>query len=133
MLKSGAKIKDLQLTTHKRVLNAIAVYSISAVNIMRINYLARFYPEMNAIDAGFEIGQLKLLFAYVKTHIKKSVRFDQHAPPNIRQTVIYIARIGGFTNFSNQPFPGLKTFWRGWNNFNLILNTAFAINVNELS
>lgn len=132
VLKSGAKVKDLQLNTAKRVLNAVATYSISAVNVMRINYLARFYPEVNALDAGFELWQLKVLFAYIKTHINKNIQFDDKEPPNIRQTVIYIARIGGFTNYSNQPFPGLKTFWRGWNNFNLILNTAFAINVNEL-
>ena len=100
---------------------------------MRINYLARFYPDMNAVQAGFEIWQLKVLFAYVKTHINKNVCFDVSAPPDIRKTVIFIARMGGFTNFSNQGFPGLKTFWKGWNNCNLSLNTAFAINVNELS
>lgn len=132
VLKSGAKVKELQLNTAKRVLNAVATYSISAVNVMRINYLARFYPEVNALDAGFELWQLKVLFAYIKTHIKKNIQFNDKEPPNIRQTVIYIAQIGGFTNYSNQPFPGLKTFWRGWNNFNLILNTALAINVNEL-
>lgn len=130
-LKSGAKIKDLQLTTPKRVLNAVACYSISAVNIMRMNYLARACPEMTALDAGFEIKQLKILFAYVKKHISKNITFDKDHPPTIRQVIIFIARIGGFTNFSNQPFPGLKTFWRGWNIFNFIL-TAYAINVNEL-
>ena len=132
VLKSGAKIKDLQLHEPQRVLNAIAVYSISAVNVMRINYLARFHPGMDAVQAGFEIWHLKVLFAYVKAHIDKRVIFNKNAPPDIRQTVIYIARMGGFTNFSNQVFPRLKTFWKGWNNFNLALNTAFAINVNEL-
>lgn len=132
-LKSGAKVKELQLKTPQRVLNAIAAYSISVVNVMRINYLARIYPETNAIEAGFEIWHLKVLFAYVKAHINKRIFFDENDPPNIRQTVILIARMGGFTNFSNQPFPGLKTFWKGWNNFNLAINTVFAINVNELN
>ena len=133
VLKSGAKVKELQLHEPQRVLNAVAAYSISAVNIMRINYLARFYPDISALEAGFNLWQLKVLFAYITTHINKKAAFDKNAPPNIRQTVVYIAQMGGFTNFSNQDFPGLKTFWKGWNNFNLIINTAIAINFKQLS
>ncbi len=52
-------------------------------------------------------------------------------PPSIKDFVITIARLGGFTNFSNQPYSGLKVFWRRWNTFQTIVKSYQSFLSNE--
>ncbi|MEM9681264.1 MAG: IS4 family transposase [Bacteroidota bacterium] len=131
ILKVGAKVTQLQLSTTERVLNAVAAYSISAVNIMRINYLARVHPDWDIDQIGVTELEYKALYSYASSNIDKKLKFDPVHPPTIREFVITIARLGGFTDFSNQPHPGLKVFWRGWNTFQTIVKSYRAFFSNE--
>lgn len=124
VLKSGAEIKELQLTTQSRILNAITCYSIASVKVMTINYLARFYPKTKITEIGILLRHVEALFTYAKKYVDKKIQFQKDEPPSIRKFVIVVAQLGGFTNFSNQPFPGLKTFWKGWSIFNIIKNSS---------
>ena len=126
ILKVGAQVTQLQLKTPNRVLKVIAAYSISAVNIMRINYLARVHPDWKVDEIG--IGQLecKALYKYARINIDNRLKFDPMHPPSVKEFVWTIARLGGFTNFSNQEHPGLKVFWRGWNVFQTVVKSYKA-------
>jgi len=127
MLKSCAKITDLQLKTPKRILNAIATYSVSVVNLMRINYIAREHPDWTTEQIGIPTIECQVLYKYANATIDKRLNFNPDQPPTVKEFVITIARIGGFTNFSNQNLPGLKTFWRGWNTYQTILKSFFLL------
>ncbi len=126
ILKSGTQVTQLQLKTPKRILNAVSAYSISAVNLMRINYLAREYPQWSIYEIGITNSEYQALYQYAHVNMDKRLTFNPNAPPTLKEFVITIARLGGFTNFSNQDHPGLKTFWRGWNTYQTILKTFFT-------
>lgn len=131
ILKIGAQVTELQLSTPERILNAVAAYSISAVNIMRLNYLARVHPQWTIDEVGISALEYKALYTYAHINIDRRLTFDPKHPPSIKDFVFTIARLGGFTNFSNQPYPGLKVFWRGWNIFQTILKSYQAFADNE--
>jgi len=46
-LKSGCQIEELQLETSGRLENAAATYSIAALRILYMTYLARIEPELD--------------------------------------------------------------------------------------
>ncbi len=123
ILKVGAGVEQLQLTTAKRVLNAVAAYSICAVNLMRVNYLARQHPDWEIARIGVAEWEHEALYRYAGANIDGRIRFNPKDPPTIREFVTTIGRLGGFTNFNKQPFPGLKTFWRGMRAYQIILKT----------
>ena len=131
ILKSGAQVTQLQLGTPKRVLKAIAAYSISAVNIMRINYLARVHPQWTIKQIGVSELEYKALYLYAHINIDERLKFNPLQPPSIREFVITIARLEGFTNYSNQTFPGLKVFWRGWNTYQTIVKSYQSFTQND--
>lgn len=131
ILKSGAQVTELQLGTSQRVLKAIAAYSISAINIMRINYLARVHPQWTIKQIGVSELEYKALYLYAHANIDERLKFNPMHPPTTKDFVITIARLGGFTNFSNQPYPGLKVFWKGWNIFQTIVKAYQAFLSND--
>ncbi|NER24939.1 MAG: hypothetical protein F6J96_34660, partial [Symploca sp. SIO1C2] len=42
-------------------------------------------------------------------------------PPTLRQSLIWIARLGGFLARNGDGEPGLKTIWRGLSTFYYLL------------
>lgn len=128
VLKSGGKITDLQLGTPKRILNAVAAYSVGAINVMRMNYLAREHPDLTIYDLGISPEEYRILYQYAHVNMDKRLVFAVDDPPSIKEYVIVIARLGGFTKYNtkNSILPGLKTFWRGWKKFQAIQKTYYT-------
>lgn len=126
VLKVGAGVTDLQLETPQRILKAVAAYSISAVNIMRMNYFARNHPQNTVDQIGISTLEYKALYTYARANLDSKLSYDPKRPPPIGEFVSIIAQIGGFTNYSNQPHPGLKVFWRGWRTFQTIVKSYEA-------
>jgi len=126
VLKVGAGVTDLQLETPQRILKAVAAYSISAVNIMRMNYFARTHPKKAVDQIGISTLECKALYTYASANLDSRLSYDSKHPPPIGEFVSIIAQIGGFTNYSNQPHPGLKVFWRGWKTFQTIVKSYEA-------
>ncbi len=123
ILKQGANIEQLQLHTPDRLKNAITVYSIITITIMRLNYLARKHPNTNIYQAGISIIEYQALYQYLNQFVNKRIEFKAEHPPDIGDFVNHLALLGGFIKAKRQPFPGLKTMWIALAKFRLILNT----------
>jgi hypothetical protein len=108
VLKDGLKVERLQFDTFQRLLQAIALLSIVAWQLLWLKHLAQQNPELEAEEV-FEPLQVEVLEQ--KSGKKVS---------NVRQALIIIAAMAGFTPSKKQPLPGEKTIWRGWSIFSTL-------------
>lgn len=120
ILKQGAQVEQLQLSTAKRLKNAVSLFSVVAVNMMRLNYWARNHPTSSIFQLGFSELQYKALYMYLNQFVNKNIQFNPRDPPDIAEFVERIAQLGGFIKAKSKPFPGLKTFWKGIKKFQII-------------
>lgn len=126
ILKQGAKVEDLQLETPERLKNAISLYSVSAIKIMRINYLARSSPGLSIDQAGISNQEYEALYKYMHANVSKRIAYDPSKPPDIKEFLDRIAQLGGYIPGKRQPQPGLKTTWEGFRKFKIIVNAFMA-------
>jgi hypothetical protein len=107
VLKSGCKLEKLQLRDAQRIDKALATYSIVAWRLMYLTYLARIKPNS---PCSIVLGEdeWKALFCYTD---KKNI--PPKKPPNIKEAVMRIAKIGGFQGRKGDGMPGMKTVWLG--------------------
>jgi len=114
VLKSGCRVEQLQLDRETRLERALATYSIVAVRLLRLTYLARREPEA-AARPELTATEWRVLQATVPTL--------QHPPgsePTIRAVVRAIAGLGGFIGRTGDGEPGVKTLWRGLQQLHLM-------------
>lgn len=116
-LKSGCRIEALQLESAERLLNALATYSIVAWRLMWLTYRARLAPD-DSCETVLEPREWKLL------RRKFEPKNRSKTPPTLRQTVHWIARLGGFLGRKHDGEPGLKTLWRGLGVLHYLLEGA---------
>lgn len=116
-------MEQLQFEKPHRLKNAISLYNVIAVNIMKIYYLAREHPCRSIYDAGITELEYEALYKYFHQYVDKRVQFIPLKPPNLEEFVIKIAQLGGFIKSKRQNQPGLKTTWKGMKKFKLILDT----------
>jgi hypothetical protein len=109
ILKSGCQVEELQLETAARLMNAIATYCTVGWRIFFSTYLARNDPEA---DARTILSQDELEVLYLKFNPKAEALPME--PLKIKETVIMIARLGGFMARKRDGMPGPKTIWRGF-------------------
>ena len=125
ILKQGAKVEDMQLEKPQRLENAISTYSVCAVKIMRLNYLARNHPDMPIEEAGISPQEHEALYKYMNQHVSKRIVYDPSKPPGAKEFLCRIAQLGGYIAGKRQANPGLKTTWEGFKKFVTIVD-AFA-------
>ncbi len=82
--------------------HAIALLSIVAWQLLWLKQLAAHSPDL-ALQEVFEPVQVAVL----EKHSGKNQL-------NLRQALVLIAALAGFTPTKKQPLPGEKTIWRGW-------------------
>lgn len=121
VLKSGARIEKLQLEKPHRLKNAIALYGLIALNMMKINYFARKYPEESVEKIGISKAEYTLLFCYIQQQKEPQIQYPLKEPPSVSDFVRRVAQMGGFMNYKYQKYPGMKTFWRGMKRFHILL------------
>lgn len=86
----------------------IALFSIIAWRLFWITFLARTDPDAPA-SAILETHELQALYIFLhKQPIPDSLA------PTVRQTLHWIARLGGFLARKNDGEPGVTVVWRGW-------------------
>jgi hypothetical protein len=105
-LKSGCRIEQLHLETAQRLLNALATYSIVAWRLMWLVYCSRLSPD-DSCESVLQPVEWKLL------RRKFEPKNRSKKPPTLRQTLRWIAQLGGFLARTGDGEPGLKTLWRG--------------------
>jgi hypothetical protein len=114
VLKSGCKIQDLQLETSDRLKNAIALYSFLAWRITWITYRARETPDLSC-TLVLEDHEWKILYREVNGTSRLPKK-----PPTLKETIVLIARLGGFLARKSDGDPGVKVLWRGFRELNSI-------------
>ena len=105
VMKSGMQAEKLQFDNFTRLSHAIALLSIVAWQLLWLKQLAAQSPDV-AAQSMFDPLQVEVL---EKHSGKKQL--------NLRQALIVIAALAGFTPTKKQPLPGEKTIWRGWTIF----------------
>ena len=118
VLKSGCNIEKLQASTAEKLIKLIALYSVIALQIMILTYLARTNGEASC-ELVFEEKEWKILYKVVN-----KTKCVPEEPPTIMEAVIMIAKLGGFLARKSDGFPGVAVIWRGLSSFNVLLEAS---------
>jgi len=106
VLKSGCNAEKIQQRTYEKIKAVLLIYSVIAMYIMTITYLARTSPD-TPCDEYFDIITWKTL--YVVTHRKH----PPGKPYSIAEAVKYIGELGSYKRNPSDGPPGLKSVWKG--------------------
>lgn len=108
ILKSGCHIEQAQLDSATRLIPMIALFSIIAWRIFWCTFLARTDPDAPA-SAILAKHELDALYTFIHKH-----PMPDSLVPTVRQSLRWIAKLGGFLNRKNDGEPGVTVVWRGW-------------------
>ena len=117
-LKSGCNVERLQSESAEKLMKLIAIYSIVALDIMLISYVARTQPGASCENWLAE-DEWKILWRVVN-----KTKTLPEKPPTIYEAVIMIAKLGGFLARKSDGFPGVTVMWRGLTKFYVIADAA---------
>lgn len=107
VLKSGCQLEELQLETAERLERALATYCIVAWRLLWLTYQSRKTPDVSC-ESAFQTHEWHALYAFThKTNLLPST------PPSLHESLLWIAKLGGFLARSSDGEPGVKTIWRG--------------------
>jgi len=115
VLKSGCKIEKIQQRSVDGIELVILMYSIIAVHIMALTYIARNAPE-TPVDLIFSKIEWQTLF--------RAANYTRSSPENpysIADAVRYVAKLGGFVGAPSDGPPGLKVIWLGLNKLYVLI------------
>ena len=122
ILKSGCKIEELQEKTAEKLKKLILIYSIIALRILWITYLAREFPEISCIEI-LEEEEWKVLYCIANKTTSLPL-----IPPILKDAVMYIAKLGGFLGRKGDGDPGAKVIWRGLKELNVVITHRKYLN-----
>lgn len=108
VLKDGCRIEMRQLQSAERLMRLITVYAVIAWRIFYATLLARLVPDMSCTAI---LQQEEWEALYCRIH---HTPIPVATPPPLRQSVRWIAHLGGFLGRRGDGEPGSKTLWRGF-------------------
>lgn len=121
IIKSGCAVEDCRLKTSERLQNYIALMSVIAWRLHWLTFLNRANPDLSCSMALTTVEWQAL---YRRIH--RSVELPDH-PPTIRQSVKWIAQLGGFLGRRSDGEPGITVIWRGWQRLQDIADTWYLV------
>jgi hypothetical protein len=107
VLKSGCKIEKMQMRSVSGLTSMLLLYSIIAIQIMALTYLARTAPESPA-TLLFEDSEINILW--------NAANRTKELPKTVVTIAIaarLVAKLGGFAGAPSDGQPGLKVIWQG--------------------
>jgi hypothetical protein len=107
VLKSGCTVEDCRLETADRLKRHLALFSIIAVRLMYVTYLARVQPDVPATGV-FSNEEIEAL------HIRVHKTRPPLQPATLREVIRMIGRLGGHLGRKRDGEPGVTVLWRGW-------------------
>jgi hypothetical protein len=108
VLKSGFRVEACRLGHADRLARYLTIMSIVAWRLFMITLVARTDPTTPCSTLLAE-HEWKVLF--LKTNRNKPL---PRKPPSIGDTVIWVAKLGGYLARKSDGPPGTITLWRGW-------------------
>jgi Transposase DNA-binding len=111
--KSGAcDVENSQLQSQKSLVMWATIMATVAARIERLKLLSRAEPEMPP-ENEFSKYELKALLM-LKKQIKKRTEVMPRRIPTLKQAVLWLAELGGYTGKSSGGPPGSITIRRGF-------------------
>ncbi len=107
VLKSGCQIEQRQLETVARLQRVLAVDLIVAWRVLALCKASRETPEGLASD-WLQAEEWRALWCYMHQRSRAP-----STPPSLRQSVRWIAQLGGFLGRRSDGEPGPIVLWRG--------------------
>ena len=127
LLKSGgANVEELQLETAARIQNAISTYTIAAMKVFKLRYIAENQPNTPISEIGISVEEYLVLYDFIHEKIDSRVCFNPDHIPSAEEFCIAMASIVGFLPSKRQKLPGLKVLARAVDKFTLIFD-AFTV------
>jgi hypothetical protein len=120
-LKEGCAVEKLQLLTQDRLKNAIALYCIIAVQVVKTKYLAENCPEMCMTLTGFSKQDYFTLASFLL--VNYGVKLPQTENPTVKLFTNAIILLAG----GNPKHNGIRQLWKGFAKADTIFKTAKAI------
>jgi hypothetical protein len=117
VLKEGAKVEDFQYEDDPQLKNAITVYAIVAVQVLRLRYLDKTKPDEPYQILGFQPQAYEILAEFV-TQVKK-VKIVINTQPTVHDFVQLLMILGT----GNPKAKGVRALWKGLRDFDLIYQT----------
>jgi hypothetical protein len=108
ILKSGCSVEDRRLT-EGAIVPLIAVFLVIAWRIMYAMKMGRSCPEMPC-ESLFSASEWKSVYKI----LNKEGKIPEQPPP-LGVFIKMIGRLGGYLNRKNDPPPGPKVMWIGFN------------------
>ena len=108
VLKSGCTVEECRLQTEKRLSRYITLMSIVAWRIFWMTHLKRTNPKAPATTI-LTLNELRTLIA-IDTGDANPTSLEL----TVAQTVVAIAKLGGFLARKHDKNPGNTSIWRGW-------------------
>lgn len=107
ILKSGCGVEKLQQHDAVKLAKLILMYSIIAVGLQQLTYLARLHPTMPCTQVMSD-EEWKVLY-----RIANKTKTLPAKPPTLQEAVFALAKLGGFLGRKSDGAPGVKVLWRG--------------------
>jgi hypothetical protein len=107
VLKSGCAVEKLQERSMDKTTLLVLMYSVIAVGIMNMTYIARLRPE-EPCTIFFEEEEWKVLYRAANRTKKAPIK-----PYSIQEAVTYLGCLGGPKRAPSDGPPGVKTVWIG--------------------
>jgi len=105
-LKSGCNIEDRQFGDNNSTENCLAIDLIVAWKIACLTKLGREVPDIDC-SVFFEECEWKALVCYHTEDIPPD------KPPTLKESVLMVAKLGGFLGRKGDGMPGVKKMWKG--------------------
>jgi hypothetical protein len=115
VLKSGCEIEELQEREAERLKKLILMYSIIAIEILSITYLARETPDASC-ETILEKQEWQVLY-----RIANRTSDLPETVPSIKEAVSYLAKLGGFLGRKGDGDPGVKVIWKGLKELQIVI------------
>jgi hypothetical protein len=115
VLKSGCSIEKRQASSEEKLEKLIALYSVIAVDLLRLTWLARVNPDVSC-ETLFAPREWKILYC-----VAAKTRTLPKTPPTLYGAVRLVAILGGFLNRKSDGEPGVKSIWIGLSKLHTIL------------
>jgi len=132
LLKTGgSNVQELQLKTQDRLENAIATYSISVMNVMKMRYLSENHPDTPINEVGITPEEHQALYTIMQHRFPNKIKYDPNHIPTVKEYCIVLGRLGGFQPSKRQPLPGLKILTRAFDKYYLILDAFFITHMSK--
>lgn len=107
VLKSGCQVEKVQERTFERQSVLISLYTMVAIYIMALTYMAREAPD-TLCNAMFDEDEWKILYCAAN----KTKQIPQE-PYTLKEAVQYLSKLGAFSGAPSDGDPGAKVIWRG--------------------